>query len=114
MQKNKTETRSRIHKKIRSKISGTESRPRLCVFRSAEHMYAQIINDDTATTLCAANDLGAKRGQKLESAKKIGQDIATKAKALNINTVVFDRGGFPYKGRIAALANAAREAGLQF
>jgi large subunit ribosomal protein L18 len=114
MQKNKTEKRLRIHKKIRSKISGTESRPRLCVFRSSEHIYAQIINDDTATTICTANDLGAKKGQKLESAKKIGQDIANKAKANNISVVVFDRGGFPFKGRIAALANAAREAGLQF
>lgn len=114
MQKNKTEKRLRIHKKIRAKISGTESRPRLCVFRSSEHIYAQIINDDNATTLCSANDLGAKRGQKLETAKKIGQEIANKAKTLNITSVVFDRGGFPFKGRVAALANAAREAGLQF
>lgn len=114
MQKNKTEKRSRIHKRIRSKISGDESRPRLCVFRSNNHIYAQIINDDTAKTLCSASDLGASKGKKLESAKKIGIDIANKAKSLNIKSIVFDRGGFQFKGRIAALANAARESGLEF
>ncbi len=105
--------RLRLKRKIRAKINGTAERPRLCVFRSNTSIYAQLIDDTTATTIAAANDMTAK-GTKLEGAVATGKALAALAKAKNIVAVVFDRGGFKYAGRIKALADAAREAGLEF
>lgn len=110
----KIQKRLRLHKKIRTQISGTESRPRLAVFRSNEYIYAQLINDDTATTIAAANDLKITGKSKTERAKEVGVNIANLAKKAGINTVVFDRAGFKYGGRIKTLADSAREAGLTF
>jgi large subunit ribosomal protein L18 len=120
MSKTKEETRLRLHLRIRKKISGKESRPRLAVFRSQAHIYAQIINDEEGRTLCAASsvdkDLRAKSktGANVAAAKAVGALIATRAKEKGIEAVVFDRGGFQYHGRVKALADAAREAGLKF
>jgi large subunit ribosomal protein L18 len=111
----KTEKRVRLHKKIRTRVSGTESRPRLSVFRSNKFMYAQIIDDAKATTLVSASDIGlSDKLSKVERAKKVGTTLAEKAKKAQITKVVFDRGGFAYAGRVQALADAAREAGLIF
>jgi large subunit ribosomal protein L18 len=114
MKKNNTEKRLRIHKKIRSRIMGTEERPRLAVFRSNAYIYAQIINDDTKSTVAAASDLKLGKMSKMDRAKKVGEDVAAAAKKAGVSKVVFDRGGFAYKGRVAALAEAARNAGLVF
>ena len=114
MKNTKVEKRIRLHKKIRSQISGTASRPRLTVFRSNEYIYAQLINDDTATTICTANDLKITGKTKTERAVEVGTNIANLAKKANIDTVVFDRSGFKYAGRIKSLADAARNAGLNF
>ncbi len=111
----KTEKRARLHKKIRSRVSGTESRPRLCVFRSNKFIYAQIIDDNKCITLASASDIGdAAKISKIERAKNVGKKIAENAKAKKISAVVFDRGGFAYRGRVQALADAAREGGLNF
>ena len=112
--------RSRIHRRIRKKISGSPARPRLAVFRSQSHIYAQLIDDEAGTTLAHASSLDKdlrakqKRGATVEAAKAVGSLIATRAKEKGVETVVFDRGGFQYHGRIKALADAAREAGLKF
>lgn len=110
--------RRRRQDRIRKKIMGTAERPRLHVFRSGKHIYAQVIDDLAGKTLASSSTLEkgnkGKVGDTVEGAKKIGTDIAGKAKALKIETVVFDRGGFQYHGRIKALADAAREAGLKF
>lgn len=101
--------------KIRKKISGTSERPRLCVFRSGRHIYAQIVDDAAGKTLLAASSL--KLGDKLsgkDQATKVGQEIAKAAVAKSITAVVFDRGGYLYHGRVKALAEGAREAGLKF
>jgi large subunit ribosomal protein L18 len=113
-QKNKK--RVRIHDRIRKKLTGTEGRPRLSIYRSTAHIYAQIIDDRKGVTLVAASTAEAKSktGGNLASAKEIGKQIADKAKAKGISKVVFDRGGYLYHGRVKALADAAREAGLQF
>ena len=105
------------HKRVRGKISGTKERPRLNVFRSSKHIYAQIIDDVAGTTLCAASTLdkgfeGATGNA--EAAKKVGQAVAEKAAKLGITEVVFDRGGFIYHGRVKALAEGARDGGLKF
>lgn len=101
--------------RIRAKISGTASRPRLSIYRSNTNIYAQLINDTTGVTLGAASDLKmTKEGTKVEMSKKVGEAIAKIAKAQKIDTVVFDRGWFAYHGRVQALADSAREAGLQF
>lgn len=101
--------------RVRSQISGTAQRPRLSIFRSATHIYAQIIDDEAGKTLCAASDLKiTDKLTKIELAKKVGAQIAEAAKTQKIQNVVFDRGGFRYHGRVQALADAAREAGLQF
>lgn len=105
------------HKRVRGKVSGTKECPRLNVFRSAKHIYAQIIDDIAGVTLCAASTLdkgfeGATGNA--EAAKKVGNDIAKKAEKLGITQVVFDRGGFIYHGRVKALAEGAREGGLKF
>lgn len=111
----KLEKRARLHKKIRTRVSGTTERPRLAVFRSNKFMYAQIIDDVKGVTLVSASDIAEKgKMTKLERAKKVGQDLAAKAKAAKITAVVFDRGGFSYRGRVQALADGAREAGLSF
>lgn len=111
----KTEKRVRRHKRIRSEISGTESRPRLSVFRSNKFIYAQIIDDTRGVTLAAANDMGVKDTlTKTARAEMVGKQIAESAKKAGITAVSFDRGGFKYTGRIASLADKARENGLQF
>ncbi len=106
--------RFRIKKRIRSQVKGTADRPRLTVFRSNKSIYAQIVDDTTRTTLASASDLKIKDGSKAERAKKVGEAIAKMALDKKINTVVFDRNGYKYVGRIKTLADSAREAGLTF
>ncbi len=115
----KNETRKRIHERIRSRLLGTPQRPRLNVYRSLNHIYAQVIDDLHGVTLVAASTTEGGQGDKrsggnLASAKEVGKRIADRAKEKGIKQVVFDRGGYLYHGRIKALADAAREAGLQF
>ena len=106
------------HMRIRKDIFGTSETPRLCVFRSNKAIYAQIIDDETKTTLVSASSLDKslklKNGSNVEAAKVVGKSIAEKAKKAKIKKVVFDRGGYLYHGRVAALADAARENGLEF
>lgn len=106
------------HKRIRSKIMGTAEIPRLCVFRSNTGIYAQIIDDEAKTTLCSASsldrELKLKNGSNIEAAKVVGKAIAKNALKAKITKVVFDRGGYLYHGRVQALAEAARENGLEF
>ncbi len=114
---NKKAMRARRHVRVRAKISGTPERPRLNVFRSNANIYAQVIDDVNGVTLVSANTLekefeGATGN--CEAAKKVGLAVAERAKAKGIETVVFDRGGYVYHGRVAALAEGAREGGLQF
>ena len=109
--------RARRHKRVRGKVSGTASCPRLCVFRSTNNIYAQIIDDVAGVTLAQASSLDKSitgNGGNKEAAKAVGKLIAERAKAKNIVDVVFDRGGFIYQGKVAALADAARKAGLEF
>ena len=109
--------RLKRHKRVRGKISGTTERPRLNVFRSGNNIYAQIIDDSTATTIASASSLEKGfdgKGGNVEAAAKVGKAVAQRAKDKGIDTVVFDRGGYLYHGRIKALADGAREAGLQF
>jgi large subunit ribosomal protein L18 len=107
--------RSRRHRRVRVHVEGTAARPRLAVFRSLNHLYAQLIDDATSHTLAAASTVELKaKGNGVTQAQEVGKAIATKAKAKGVNQVVFDRGGFLYHGRIKALADAAREAGLEF
>jgi large subunit ribosomal protein L18 len=108
--------RQRIHERIRRKLAGTGERPRLNVYRSLNHIYAQVIDDQKGETLVSASSLEmkAKTGGNIASAKEIGKAVAEKAVAKGIKKVVFDRGGYLYHGRIKALADAAREAGLEF
>ena len=115
-QTQRNEIRRRIHSRIREKLSGTGERPRLNVYRSLNHIYAQVIDDQKGETLAAASSLQLKlkTGGNVSAAKEIGKAIAEKAKEKGVKKVVFDRGGFLYHGRIKALADAAREAGLEF
>ena len=109
--------RVRRHKRVRKNISGTAERPRLNVFRSAKHIYAQIIDDAKGVTLVAASSLDKDfdgYGGNVEAAEKVGKKVAEKALAAGIKQVVFDRGGYVYHGRVAALAKGAREGGLNF
>jgi large subunit ribosomal protein L18 len=110
--------RQRVHIRIRRKVKGTAERPRLCVYRSTNHIYAQLIDDMAGATLAAAGSTekaeGKKTGGNLAAAKQIGKAIAERAKAKGVIQVVFDRGGYQYHGRVKALAEAAREAGLKF
>jgi large subunit ribosomal protein L18 len=112
--------RRRIHKRIRAKISGNSNRPRLCVYRSLKYMYAQIVDDSKGVTLATASTaekdlLGSlKQAGNIEASKLVGKAIAERARAKGIETVVFDRGGYLYHGRIKAIAEAARESGLKF
>lgn len=111
----KTIKRQRRQKKVRARIFGTSTKPRLAVFRSNTNIYAQLIDDIGGVTLCAVSDVKKKAdGTKSERAKKVGSEIAELAKKKNIQEIVFDRGGFSYHGRVKALAEWAREAGLTF
>lgn len=106
--------RERRHKRIRSRVSGTAERPRLSVFRSNKFIYAQLIDDAQGKTICSSSDIASSKGTKMERAVTAGKDIAEKAKKQNITTVVFDRGGFRFTGRVKALADSARAEGLSF
>ena len=112
------ESRLRRHARLRKKLSGTPERPRLVVNRSARHIHVQLVNDETGTTVAAASsietDVRGVDGDKKARSVRVGQLIAERAKAAGIDSVVFDRGGYTYGGRIAALADAARENGLSF
>ena len=106
--------RLKSHRKIRMRMMGNSKRPRLCVFKSGKHMYAQLIDDEKAKVLAAVSDLKIKKGKKQEKALEIGKLIAKEALAKKIESVVFDRGGFIFHGRIKAVADGAREGGLKF
>src|SRR3989442_11303751 len=112
--------RLRIHERIRKRLSGSSARPRLAVFRSNKHIYAQVIDDSKGTTLTAASTLDVdtkqdvKRGSNIAAAKAVGKLVAERAKAKGVDAVLFDRGGYIYHGRVKALAEGAREAGLKF
>lgn len=115
MKATKIDRRIRRHSRVRSKVEGSTDRPRLAIFRAHQHIYAQLIDDATGKTLAEASDKALKtKGNKTEKAAQVGSAIAKKAESLSIKSVVFDRGGFKYHGRIKALADAAREAGLKF
>ena len=102
------------HSRVRSKIEGTAELPRLCVFRSNKNISCQVIDDETGTTLASATSLKLKNGGNIEGAKEVGKMIAEACKKAKITKVVFDRGGYLYHGRVEALAEAARENGLEF
>ena len=106
--------RYRRHLRVRSKVSGTPERPRLVVFRSLKHIYAQIVDDTKSKTLMTVSDLNIEQGKKSERAAEVGKTIAEKAKAAGIARVVFDRAGYRYHGRVKAVADAARKGGLEF
>ncbi|MEM6450914.1 MAG: 50S ribosomal protein L18 [Cyanobacteria bacterium P01_D01_bin.105] len=118
MKRTRKESTRRRHTRVRRRVKGTSERPRLAIFRSNQHIYAQVIDDTEHKTLAAAStldkDAGVKSGANTEAAKSVGKMIAERAIAKDISQVVFDRGGNLYHGRVAALADAAREAGLQF
>ncbi len=116
----RSEVRANKHRRIRSRLNGTPDKPRLAVFRSNNHMYAQIIDDEAGNTIVSASTVqdevkkGLSKTNNVEAAAKLGEVIAKKAKDNGINQVVFDRGGYIYQGKVKALAEAAREAGLEF
>lgn len=113
----KQEQRCRRHRRVRARIFGVKDKPRLCVFRSNRHIYAQLINDDEGKTLASADDAelkGFKKAKKSDIAKEVGKLIARKAQDKKIESVVFDRGGYKYHGGVKALAEGAREGGLRF
>lgn len=115
----KNEVRQRVHTRIRKKLLGTQERPRLNVYRSLNHIYAQLIDDLTGKTLVAAASTEGAKGQRktggnVATAKEVGKRIAERAQAKGVKKVVFDRGGYLYHGRVKALADAARAAGLEF
>jgi len=116
--KTRREVRHAIHQRLRAKIRGTTERPRLAVFRSLNHIYAQIVDDSTGATLVTASStestLRSRSGGNIPAAKEVGKLVAERARAKGIGSVVFDRGGYIYHGRVKTLAEAAREAGLQF
>jgi large subunit ribosomal protein L18 len=115
-QRKRNEIRQRVHDRIRTKVQGTQERPRLNVYRSLNHIYAQVIDDSQGVTLVSASTVAAKvkTGGNVAAAKEVGKLVAERAKEKGIKKVVFDRGGYLYHGRIKALADAAREAGLEF
>jgi len=111
----KAYNRKRIHLRIRKRLVGTAEKPRLSVFRSNKSIYCQLIDDINGVTLASASSLGGKKtGNKVDQSAEIGRQIAAKAKALKIESIVFDRGGYLYHGRVKALADGAREGGLVF
>ena len=111
----KSDRRNKIKARIRGRISGTAERPRLCVFRSNKQIYAQLIDDVAGNTIVAASSMGLdKQGTKSEIAAQVGENVAKKAIAAGIDTVVFDRNGFLFHGRVKALADGARKGGLKF
>jgi large subunit ribosomal protein L18 len=114
--RNRAEVRSAVHSRIRRKVRGTTERPRLAVYRSLNHIYAQLIDDEKAQTIASASttekSLGVKSGGNIDAAKRVGQTIAERALAAGVSSVVFDRGGYLYHGRVKALTDAARAAGL--
>jgi large subunit ribosomal protein L18 len=116
----KDQQRRRVHDRVRMRVTGTPERPRLNVYRSVAHIYAQVIDDRSGKTLVSASSVdketkkGLKGGGNIASAKSVGKIIADRAKAAGVTQVVFDRGGYKYHGRVKALADAAREAGLKF
>ncbi len=114
----RTAARTKRHDRLRLRLSGTPDRPRLAIFRSLNHIYAQVIDDTSGQTLAAASTLEtglrAAEGTKTDDAKRVGRLVAERAKAAGIEAVVFDRAGFKYHGRVRSLAEAAREAGLDF
>ena len=115
-QKNRAEVRRAVHGRIRRKVKGSTERPRLAIYRSLNHIYAQVIDDERGQTLVSASttekDLKGNTGGNVEAARRVGRAIAERARAAGINSVVFDRGGYVYHGRVKALTDAAREAGL--
>ena len=115
-QKSRADIRQGVHSRIRKKVRGTGERPRLAVFRSLNHIYAQVIDDQTGKTLATASttekDLGTKTGGNIEAAKIVGKAIAERAQKAGVSSVVFDRGGYVFHGRVKALLDATREAGL--
>jgi large subunit ribosomal protein L18 len=115
-QRSRADIRRAVHGRIRKKVRGTEGRPRLAIFRSVNHIYAQVIDDDKGKTLASAStlekELKGASGGNIAAAERVGKAIAERAIAAGVNRVVFDRGGFIYHGRVRALAEAAREAGL--
>lgn len=113
MKRTRLQSRKRIHMRVRKKVNGTNERPRLNVYRSNKAIYCQIVDDTKGHTLAAASSTGL-TGNKTEKALAVGKLIAEKAKAAGIENVVFDRGGYLYHGRVKALADGAREGGLQF
>ncbi|MDX2034466.1 MAG: 50S ribosomal protein L18 [Blastocatellia bacterium] len=116
--RSRQDMRRAVHTRIRKKVKGSGARPRLAVFRSVNHIYAQVIDDAQGVTLCSASTVeksaGVGTGGNIDAAKAIGRLIAERAKEKGISQVVFDRGGYIYHGRVKSLAEAAREAGLQF
>ena len=110
----KTDRRNKIKARIRGRISGTPERPRLCVFRSNKQIYVQVIDDIAGNTLVSASSQGITEGNKSEIAAKVGEAVAKKAIEAGINTVVFDRNGFLFHGRVKSLADGARKGGLKF
>ena len=118
-QASKNETRQRVHQRIRKNMMGTQERPRLNVYRSLNHIYVQVVDDLQGKTLVFASSAEGQKGERktggnVAAAKEVGKKVAQRAKEKGIKQVVFDRGGYLYHGRIKALADAAREAGLQF
>ncbi len=115
-QKDRAEVRRAVHRRIRRKVAGSAERPRLAIYRSLNHIYAQVIDDAEGRTLAAASttekDLHGGTGGNVEAARRVGRAIAERALTAGISSVVFDRGGYVYHGRVKALADAAREAGL--
>jgi large subunit ribosomal protein L18 len=108
------ERRFKRHLRVRNKITGTSERPRLVVFRSLKHIYAQLVDDSARRTIATVSDLGIEQGKKGERAAEVGKLIAERAKAAGISRVVFDRAGYRYHGRIKAVADGARKGGLEF
>jgi large subunit ribosomal protein L18 len=118
--KSRSEMRKHRHRRVRKKIAGTSERPRLCVFRSLNQIYAQVIDDSTGMTVLSVSTLDSKvkskvkKLSKTEQAKLVGEEVAKRAKKEGVKQVIFDRGGYKYHGRVRALADAAREGGLEF
>lgn len=110
----RTERRQRRHLRVRQRVNGTAERPRLVVYRSVKHIYAQLVDDDTGRTLFTVTDLATDSGKKAERSVEVGKQLAAKAREAGITRVVFDRAGYKYHGRVKGVAEGAREGGLEF